>query len=218
MSIRVLLVDDHMIFRQCMRHLLDQQTGIEVVGEAGDGRVAIDLVRQLSPDAVVIDVVMPSMNGIDATRLILKDRPEVRVIALSMHGHQHFVREVLSAGASAYLLKECAFSELVQAIRGAVERNEVYLSPDVSRVVFDGYLRAARGEAPPRDEGADLTPREREILQLIAEGGASREIAQLLGVSTRTVENHRANLMKKLRADSLAELVKYAVREGLTPP
>ena len=108
------------------------------------------------------------------------------MIALSMHGHQHFVREVLSAGASAYLLKECAFSELVQAIRGAVERNEVYLSPDVSRVVFDGDPRAARGEAPPRDEGADLTPREREILQLIAEGSASREMAQLLGVSTRT--------------------------------
>jgi DNA-binding NarL/FixJ family response regulator len=218
MSIRVLLVDDHMIFRQCVRHLLGQQSGIDVVGEAEDGRVAVDLVRELSPDAVVMDMVMKSMNGIDAARLILSKNPGVKVIALSMHGHSRFVREALTAGVSAYLLKECAFSELVEAIRMAVERNQVYLSPGVSHVVVDGYLRTSRGEPQPRDDVDALTPREREILQLIAEGSTSREIAQLLSVSTRTVENHRANLMKKLRADSLAELVKYAVREGFTPP
>jgi len=217
-SVRLVLVDDHQLLRQCMRKMLESRPGFEVVGEAADGRAAIDLVRDTSPDAVVMDIEMKSMNGIEATRMINRQSPAVKVIAVSMHDDPRYVREALTAGASAYLLKECAFAELVTAIGLAVEDNEIYLSPGISKVLVDGYLSLVQGRSLPRDQTANLTPREREIVQLIAEGHTNVEIANVLFLSVRTIENHRLNIMKKLGVDSLAALVKLAVREGLTPP
>jgi DNA-binding NarL/FixJ family response regulator len=216
MTIEIVLVDDHQMFRQGIRNLLEEQDGMAVVGEAGDGRTGITLVRELSPQAVVMDIGMRSMNGVDACRLMLRERPVLKVIALSMHGDLRIVRDMLSAGASGYLLKDCAFAELARAIRLAVESNAVYLSPEVSRPVVEGYVGHSRPAHLPGTQ--ELTPREREILQLIAEGSTSKQIAHSLGVSTKTVEKHRSNIARKLGANSLAELVKYAIREGLTPP
>jgi DNA-binding NarL/FixJ family response regulator len=216
MSIEIVLVDDHQLFREGIRSLLNQQAGMTVVGEAEDGRAGISLVRELAPQVVILDVGMRSMNGIEACRWMLRERPSLKVIALSMHDNPRIVREMLSAGASGYLLKDSAFAELARAIRLACEKNQIYLSPEVSRPVVDGYLghtRPAEGQ-----ELQELTPREREILQLIAEGSTSGQIAEILGVSTKTVEKHRQNIAKRLGTSSLAELVKYAVREGMTPP
>ena len=216
MGIDILLVDDHKIFREGVRNLLEKQADMKVVGEAEDGRTAVDLVRTLSPAVVVMDVTMPNLNGIDATRRILSKKPDVKVIALSMHAHRRLVREMLDAGASGYLLKECAFDELVQAIHLTVERNQIFLSSEISRMVVDNYLHPPRkGEIPGIPV---LTPKEREILQLIAEGDTSGQVAEILGMSVRTVEKHRLNIMRKLNLRSVAELVKYAIREGLTNP
>jgi DNA-binding NarL/FixJ family response regulator len=214
-QIEVVLVDDHRIFREGVRKLLELEADITVTGEAEDGRTAVELVRKLSPTLVVIDVTMPNLNGIEATRRILEVKPETKVLALSMHTHRRLVREMLEAGASGYLLKECAFDELAQAIRLIVEKNQVCLSPEVSRMVLDDYIQ------PVQNDEADsrvLTPREREVVQLIAEGHISRQIAAMTNSSVRTVEKHRLNIMKKLNLRSVAELVKYAIREGLTKP
>jgi DNA-binding NarL/FixJ family response regulator len=215
MNIEIVLVDDHQLFREGIRSLLNQQAGMTVVGEAEDGRAGISLVRELAPQVVILDVGMRLMNGIEACRWMLRERPSLKVIALSMHNSPRIVREMLSAGASGYLLKDSAFAELARAIRLACEKNQIYLSPEVSRPVVDGYL----GQARPAEgqELQELTPREREILQLIAEGSTSGQIAEVLGVSTKTVEKHRQNIAKRLGTSSLAELVKYAVREGMTP-
>ena len=213
-KIEIVLVDDHRLFREGVRNLLEQQADMTVVGEAGDGRTAADLVQTLSPTVVVMDVTMPDLNGINATRQILCAKPDTKVLALSMHAHRPLVREMLEAGASGYLLKECAFDELVQAIHSVVEKNQVYLSPKISRMVLEDYLR------PPRKTEMlgilTLTPSEREITQLITEGKSSRQIAENMGISVRTVEKHRLNIMRKLRIRNVAELVKYAIREGLT--
>lgn len=214
MNTEIVLVDDHRMFRQGVRAMLDRQEGMAVVGEAEDGRSAVKLVRELSPHVVVLDVTMQGMNGIEACRWMTRDAPHLKVIAVSMHGHPRLVQEMLRAGASGYLLKESAFAELVQAIRLAVERNQMYLSPEVSRPVIEGYLRPDQeGLAPSVDA---LTPREREVVQLIAEGSTSRQIAETLGVSTKTVEKHRFNVSRKLGTSSVADIVKFAVREGLT--
>ena len=215
--IRVLLVDDHEMFRQGLCRLLDSEDGIDVVGEADNGREAVECARELAPDVVVMDLTMPEMNGIDATVNLLRERPSAKVSILSMHAHARFVRESLGAGASGYLLKENAVSELIRAIRAVVEKEQVYLSPDVSHVVVDSFLKPSRSGGELAGI-ASLTEREREILQLVAEGFTSSQIADKLSVSVRTVENHRAGLTRKLRTRSLADLVKLAVREGLTPP
>lgn len=194
--------------------MLNGQEGMTVVGEAEDGRTAVRLVRELSPQVVVLDLTMKGMNGIEACRWITREAPGTKVIALSMHGHPRLVEEMLRAGASGYLLKESAFGELVRAVRLAVDKNQMYLSPEVSRPVIDGYLHPERCESAA--DLPTLTPREREIVQLIAEGHTSRQIADIVGVSTKTVEKHRFNISRKLGTSGVAEIVKFALREGLT--
>lgn len=214
MSIRIVLVDDHRMFREGVRNMLDQQADMEVVGEAEDGRAAAELVRELSPHVVVMDVTMPNLNGIDATCHIVTEHAGVKVIALSMHAHQRFVQEMLKAGASGYLLKECAVEELVQAVHVVVDDGQIYLSPEITRVVVDDYLEICQKEDIP--DAPLLTAKEREILQLVAEGDTSEQIAQTLCMSRRTVEKHRSSIMGKLKTRSMADLIKYAIRKGLT--
>ena len=220
---KVLLADDHRIVREGLRSLLEAQDDIEVVAEAADGRQALEMAAEHEPDIVVMDVAMPQLNGIEATRRLVSDQPETKVVALSMHSDRRYVSEALKAGASGYLLKDGAFDELVSAIR-AVVANKVYLSPRVAGVVVDAYVRRLPGEDagnahPERRDGNafhKLTVREREVLQLMAEGFATKEIAARLHVSVKTVETHRRQLMDKLQLYSVAEVTKYAIREGLT--
>jgi DNA-binding NarL/FixJ family response regulator len=213
MSIKVLLVDDHAIIREGLRSLLEKQTDVEVVADTDDGRKALELVRDLSPDIVIMDVTMPRLGGIEATRQITGGFPDVKVIALSIHSKRRFVADMLSAGAAGYILKECLFDELVAAIR-AVAAGGRYLSPRITDVVVDDYVkRLSSGSDSPL---ASLTSREREVLQLVAEGKSTKEIALELHVSTKTIEANRRAIMEKLDMHSVAELTKYAVREGLT--
>jgi DNA-binding NarL/FixJ family response regulator len=214
MPARILLVDDHAIIRQGLCALLEKQPDIEVVGAAGDGRKAIELVRELTPDIVIMDITMPNLNGIDATRKITGQPGSAKVIALSIHSSRRFVTEMLRAGASGYILKECLFNELVEAIR-TVSNGGIYLSPRITGVVVDDYVKRLSPEY--RSEGPALTTREREVLQLMAEGKNTKQIALQLYVSSKTVESNRRNIMDKLGIHSVAELTKYAVREGLTP-
>ena len=213
MNIKVILADDHQILREGLRALLAKEPDITVVGEAGNGRQSVQLARTLHPDVVVMDVAMPDMNGIDATRQIIGGISGTRVIALSMHSDKRFVKEMLRAGASGYLLKDCAMEELVLAIH-AVMAKKVYLSPAISGIVADEFVR--RSEDADASPFAALSPREREVLQLLAEGHGAREIAGTIGVSVKTVETHRQHIMDKLDIHSIAELTKCAVREGLT--
>jgi DNA-binding NarL/FixJ family response regulator len=207
------LVDDHAIIREGLRSLLEKQTDVEVVADTDDGRKALELVRDLSPDIVIMDVTMPRLGGIEATRQITGGFPDVKVIALSIHSKRRFVADMLSAGASGYILKECLFDELVAAIR-AVAAGGRYLSPRITDVVVDDYVkRLSSGSDSPL---ASLTSREREVLQLVAEGKSTKEIALELHVSTKTIEANRRAIMEKLDMHSVAELTKYAVREGLT--
>ena len=214
MTIRVLLADDHNIVREGLRSLLEKDPEIEVVAMADNGRTAVQLAGELKPDVAVLDIAMPEMNGIEATRRISRDDPEIKVLALSMHSARRFVTEALSAGAKGYLLKDCAAEELVRAIR-TVAGNETYLSPKVAGLIVKDYLKHSPDSAPSVE--SCLTYREREILQLIAEGESTKEIAFKIGVSIMTVETHRQQIMKKLNLHSVAELTRYAIREGLTP-
>jgi DNA-binding NarL/FixJ family response regulator len=213
MSTGVLLVDDHAIIREGLRSLLEKQPQTEVVADTDNGRKAVELVRELSPDIVVMDVTMPGLNGIEATRLITGEFPEVKVIALSIHSQRRFVADMLGAGAAAYILKECLFDELVQAIQ-AVAAGGRYLSPRIADVVVEDYVK--RLSTTVDSPLAMLTSREREVLQLVAEGKSTKEIALELHVSTKTIEANRRQIMEKLDMHSVAELTKYAVREGLT--
>jgi len=212
MSIRILLADDHRIMRQGLRALIEAEAGMEVVAEADNGRVAVHLAEELKPDIVVMDVAMPDLNGIEATGRIVKGGG-VKVIGLSVHADRQFVTRMLEAGASGYLLKDCAFEELATAIR-TVTANKTYLSPQVAGVVVSSYLRSAR--TGPASHAEALTAREREVLQLIAEGKTTKELARRLSVSVKTAETHRRNIMAKLKVHSIAQLTKYALREGLT--
>jgi DNA-binding NarL/FixJ family response regulator len=215
MVVRVLLVDDHRIVREGLRGLLERRTDLKVVGEAADGEAAIALAREVSPDVVILDVSMPRMNGVEATRRILAERPGVKVLALSMHPDRRYVIEMLKAGASGYMLKDSAFDELIRAIESLMAGRS-YLSPAVTDMVVREYVSRL-----PSDEGTVftvLTVREREILQLVAEGMPTKRIASRLAVSVKTVESHRQQIMSKLDLHSVAELTKYAVREGLTTP
>jgi len=217
MSIRILLADDHGIIRQGLRSLLEEQPDIEVVGEAEDGRVAMQLVRELAPDIVIMDITMPNLNGVDATHEIVVSKfPKVKVIALSIHSDRHFVANMLKAGASGYVLKECLFDEFVQAVR-TVAAGGTYLSSRITGVVIDDYVK--RLSTTPESQLATLailTDREREVLQLLAEGKTTKQIALELHVSAKTIEANRRQIMEKLGVHSVAELTKYAVREGLT--
>ncbi len=210
---RIILADDHKIIREGLRSLLEKQTDMEVVAEAQDGLTTVNLVHKLRPDVVVMDIGMPEMNGIDATAQITSEHKETKVIALSMHSDRRFVMQMLKAGAAGYLLKDSAFEELVLAIH-TVRRNKRYLSPAITDVVIKEYLQ----NLPTAESTVFtvLTAREREVLQHIAEGKSTKQIAAILGVSVKTVETHRQQVMEKLDMHSIAELTKYAVREGLT--
>jgi len=208
----VLLADDHQLMRQGLRSMLDEQEGLHVIGEADDGRTAVRLVKELRPDLVIMDVTMPDLNGIDATRQIRAENPRVKVIALSMHAERQFVMEMLGAGASGYLPKDCPVDELLTAIT-AVMRGDTFLSPKVTGLL----VKEVVGGVP--EAGAfcgTLSPREREVLQLVAEGKSSKEIALMLHLSSKTVEGHRRQIMDKLKLYSVAELTRYAIREGVT--
>lgn len=199
------------MFRQGLSVLLKLHQDIEVVGEAGDGREAIEGVAQAEPDVVMMDIAMPNLNGLEATRQIKRSLPQVKILALSMHTDNEYVYQVLRAGASGYLLKKSAADEMIMAIR-AVHQGDYFLSPAISKEVIEGYIdRAAKEE----ETFEPLTSREREVLQLIAEGHTNKEVAQILHISEKTVEHHRANLMGKLDIHNLAELIKYALRKGI---
>ena len=213
MAIRTILADDHTVLRKGLKSLLDQQQDIEVVGEAEDGLEVIKLVKKLLPDIVILDIGMPAMNGIQATQHIIAEVPNTKVLALSMHSDHQFVLKMLQAGASGYLLKDCAFEELIAAVR-TITDGKYYLSKDVTGVVINDYINKI--QATNSIGQPVLTSREREILQLITEGKSTVEIAKLLNVSSKTVETHRKNIMDKLDIHTIAELTKYAVREGLT--
>jgi DNA-binding NarL/FixJ family response regulator len=219
---RVLLAEDHALVRAGIRALLQNLTGIEVVAEAGDGREALRLIKTYQPDLVLMDIAMAGLNGLEATARVTKEFPGVRVIVLSMHSTEEYVAQALRAGAAGYLLKDAAATELELAVT-AVARGETYLSPAVSKHVIASYLRRAGGADAGGDEEtpspvALLTPRQREILQLIAEGHSTKEIAATLHLSVKTVETHRMQLMGRLDVHDVAGLVRYAIRIGLVMP
>lgn len=213
MQLRVLIADDHKIVRDGLRSLLSNYEDIVVIGEAENGWSTLQLSKKLSPDVIIMDVAMPDLNGIEATRQIIAEQSNIKVIGLSMHSDRRFIAEMFKAGASAYLLKDCAFEELVTAIRTVVQ-NKIYLSPNISNIIIENFVRYP-GE-PGESAFSILTNREREVLQLIAEGKSTKEIASYLNVSIKTIETHRMNIMDKLGVHSIAELTKYAIREGLT--
>ncbi|MDO8282938.1 MAG: response regulator transcription factor [Thermodesulfovibrionia bacterium] len=212
-NIKILIADDHKIMRDGLRTLLEKQADFQIVAEAGDGRTAVKMAQELSPDLIVMDASMPDMNGIEATRQIISSIPGIKIIALSMHSDRHYIVEMLKAGASGYVLKDCAFDELISAMRSVLD-DAMYLSPKITDTILTEYIN----DVPFKNISAfsSLTNREREVLQLIAEGNTTKEIAGLLGISIKTVETHRQQLMNKLKIHSIAGLTKYAVREGLT--
>jgi len=211
MSHRVLIADDYAITRAGLRSVLERQPDLQIVAEVANGLLAVEAARTLKPDVAVIDVSMPEMSGLEATRRIIVAVPEVKVLCLSMHADPRFVDAALRSGAHGYLVKECALEDLVSAIH-AVIAGQIYVSPGLAAAVLGGY-RADEGE---RSSLARLTSREREVLQLLAEGHATRNIAERLHLSVKTVGTHREHLMRKLGTDSLAGLTKFAIREGLT--
>ena len=209
-GVRILVADDHEIVRQGLRRLLETQPGWEVCAEATSGREAVAKARALQPDVAVLDFSMPELNGAEATRQILRESPQTEVLVLTMHDAEQLVREVLGAGARGYVLKSDGSRDLVAAVQALVA-HKTFLSPGVSKVVVEGYLRG-----PDVETTADrLTPREREIVQLVAEGKSNKEIATALNISIKTVEAHRSNLMHKLNLSSVSELVRYAVRNKI---
>ena len=215
MSIRILLADDHKILREGLRSLLAQLPEVTVVGEAADGEAAIALARQLRPDLIIMDVVMPGTDGIAATRQIRIDCPGTRVIALSMHSDRHYVSDMVRAGALGYMVKDGSFNDLQQAIR-TVMANRPYLSSSITGTLVEDFVRQAGAKEPSVPPRHILTPREQEVLRLIADGKRVKEIAHLLGISAKTVESHRQNIMDKLEIHSTIELTRYALRQGLT--
>ena len=212
MTTKILLADDHGIIRQGLRSLLSKQSDMEVVAEAEDGRKAINLVREFKPDIVIMDITMPNLNGVEATRQIKTEFAKIKVIALSIHSNRRFVADMLKVGASAYILKDCLFDELVQAIR-VVIGGGTYLSPTITGIVVDDYINLTKGV---NSQPMVLNDREREVLQLLAEGKSTKKIAIEVHVSVKTIEANRRHIMEKLDIHSVAELTKYAVREGLT--
>ena len=211
--IRIILADDHQIVRQGLRILLEAETDMKIVAEADNGRKVLKQAQELLPDVIIMDLSMPELNGIEATRQILSGAPEVKVIALSMHSDSLFVLNMIKSGASGYLLKDCALEELVKAIRAVVD-DKTYLSPGVSDIVIRDFVTG--WQTTNSSAFSVLSPREREVLQLMAEGRTTNQIADGLCVSVKTVEAHRKQVMTKLGIHSVAELTKYAIRQGLT--
>lgn len=215
-KIRVLLAEDHTIVRKGLRSILDAEDSVEVVGEAEDGRAAVEAVEHLRPDVVLMDISMPGLNGLEATRQIKRRAPHIRVLVLTMHTNEKYILQILQAGASGYLVKQAAVEELISAIQ-AVHRGDAFLSPSISKKVVQRYVQ--QGQVMAEEDSYELlTPREREVLQLIAEGHTNRDISRVLHISIKTVEVHRANLMKKLDLHSAAELTRYAIGKGIISP
>jgi len=213
-KIKILLADDHKIFRDGLKPLLERQPDIEVVGEADDGLRTIEICRELKPDVIILDITMPGLNGIEVTKRITSDFPHTKIIILSMHSDRRFVLAALKSGASGYLLKESSFQELIDGIR-CVMKGHIYLSSQLSSKIIKEFLRLA--EQDGSTAFTVLSVREREVLQLLAEGQSNKEIAAKLNISVKTIETHRKNIMEKLNLFNIAELTKYAIREGLTP-
>lgn len=213
MSIRIIIADDHTIVRHGLTRLLQQESDVEVVAQAQNGHATVELARELSPDIIVMDVGMPDLNGIDATQQILRESPEIKVLALSMHSGRKFVVAMLKAGASGYLLKDCALEELTTALQ-TIMSGRIYLSPAITDIVVESYVRQPEGGQ--QSAFSVLSQREREVLQLMAEGNTTKQIALRLHISPKTVEGHRLRLMSKLDIDNVAQLTKYAIQEGLT--
>jgi len=209
---RIVVVDDHRLVREGLVARLKSLEGVEIVGEGQDGREAVELCKSTHPDIILMDIGMPVLNGIDATRLVRQECRGTKVIALSMHSEKRFVSEALRAGVSGYVLKDDAFEELAEAIR-MVAAGGVYLSPGVQEAIVSDYAGAAGPSSMPR---AELTPREREVLQLVAEGMTTKQVAAELNLNVKTIETHRRQVMEKIGADSVAGLVRYALREGIT--
>lgn len=211
-KLRILLADDHTVVRQGLRKVLEARSDWEVVAEAGDGREAVRRAEELEPDVAILDITMPLLNGVEATRQIVRRCPTTRVLVLTMHSDEAYVNQILKAGATGYLLKDSADVDLVQAV-SAVSKGKSFFSPAVARVMLDDYVRL--GDKGVSDRYELLSEREREIFQLIAEGKTNKEIAALLTISPSTVETHRARIMEKLDLHSAAEIVLYAVRKGV---
>jgi len=211
-KIGILIADDHTLLRNGIRALLEDEQDMVIVGEANDGREAVRLAAQLKPNVILMDIAMPLLNGLEATRQIKREHPEINVLVLTMYDHEEYFRQVLEVGASGYIIKRAAANELVSAIR-TVHQGEAVLSPTITRLLLEDYLRqdASKEEADPNA----LSPREREILQLIAEGKTSREIAEILSLSIKTVQSHRTNLMQKLGLHDRADLIKYAIQKKI---
>ena len=210
MNVKIIIADDHKIMRDGLRNMLDKETGMEVVAEAKNGREAVRLAEQLRPDILIMDITMDDLNGMDATRAIVAKELGTKIIALSMHADKRFVAGMFEAGAMGYLLKDCAYDELLQAVR-QVLGGRTYLCSMISGVVIRDYIQRMR-----KNEPSLLSPREKEILQLMAEGSTTKRIADQLKVSVKTVETHRQHVMEKLNIFSIAELTKYAIKEGIT--
>jgi len=211
-KIRILLVDDHTILRDGLRTLLESEPELKVIGEAEEGRQAVTLACQQEPDVVLMDISMPLLNGLEATRQIKRQCPKVKVLILSMYDNEEYIRQALEAGAMGYILKDAAARELIGAIRD-VHRGEAVLSPAVTRLVIEDYLRW--GGIRPAEEADGLSPREREVLQLIAEGHTNKQIAEILNISIKTVQAHRTSLMQKLDLHDRGELIKYAIQKKI---
>lgn len=212
MSIKIILADDHTMLRYGLSRSLELEEDIDIVGQATNGHLTIELVKELSPDVVVMDIGMPDLNGIEATRRITKDHPNVKVVGLSMYSSDKYVREMFRAGASGYLLKNCTFEELIDAIR-TVADGKTFISPSISDMVVKEY---ASKSIDDKSVFSLLTQREREVLQLFAEGKTTKQVGRCLHISPKTVEAHRLRIMDKLDIDNIAQLTKYAIQEGLT--
>jgi DNA-binding NarL/FixJ family response regulator len=212
--ITILLADDHTIVRQGLAKVLEGEPNFKVVGEARDGREAVSKTDQLKPDVVLMDISMPILNGIEATRQIKKNSRQTKVIILSMHAHDRFIGELLSLGASGYLVKDAAGSDIVKAINAAM-KGDVYLSPSISRRVIENFVSLRRKQSSREELYAKLSNREREVFQMIAEGRSTKEISNILFVSISTIKTHRANIMEKLQIDNLSQLIQFAIELGI---
>lgn len=215
-SISILLADDHTIMRQGLARLLEDRPGMKVVGEAMNGRMAVEKAMSLKPDIVIMDIAMPLLNGIEAAKRIRKNLPKTKILMLSMYSHDHYIHELLETGVSGYLLKDCDGRDIINAIYAAMN-NETFLSPSISKWVVDGYL-SSRKSSPKEERFKQLTNREREVFQLIAEGYSTRQIADMLFVSTSTVKSHRIKIMEKLKVSTLTQLIHFALQLGLVEP
>jgi DNA-binding NarL/FixJ family response regulator len=216
MPLRIVIVDDHAVVRRGVRALLESQPGWEVSAEAATGREAVEVVRQFRPHVVVMDLSLPELNGLEATRQIVKESPETEILVLTMHHSEQLARDVLQAGARGYVLKSDADQNLIAAV-DSLRHHKPFLTATVTEFVLNGYIRrsALSDEGTPRDV---ITPREREIIQLLAEGHSNKEAASTLGISVKTIEAHRANIMRKLRLGSVSDLVRYAIRNKIVQP